>query len=124
MDDRTRPDTNVVLLRRKGDPSEAERERVASTILAEPDDIATFSRGNLVPPRADTRDEAEEPAPSPDPFFDRFQETSESASQPAPSGAASSPHRGSLQARDPASPRFPRALQVSPGRLRDARLTG
>jgi hypothetical protein len=41
MDDRNRPDTNVVLLRRKGDPSEAERERVASTIFAEPDDIAT-----------------------------------------------------------------------------------
>ena len=65
MDDRTRPDTNVVLLRRKGDPSEAERERVASTIFAEPDDIATFSRGNLVPPRPDTRDDAEEAAPSP-----------------------------------------------------------
>ena len=84
MDDRNRPDTNVVLLRRKGDPSEAERERVASTIFAEPDDIATFSRGNLVPPRPDTRDDAEEPAPSPDPFFDRLQETSESdGTQPA-----------------------------------------
>jgi hypothetical protein len=84
MDDRTRPDTNVVLLRRKGDPSEAERERVASTIFAEPDDIATFSRGNLVPPRPDTRDDAGEPAPSPDPFFDRLQETSESdGTQPA-----------------------------------------
>ena len=84
MDDRTRPDTNVVLLRRKGDPSEAERERVASTIFAEPDDIATFSRGNLVPPRPDTRDDAEEPAPSPDPFFDRLQETSKSdGTQPA-----------------------------------------
>jgi hypothetical protein len=78
MDDRTRPDTNVVLLRRKGEPSEAERERVASTIFAEPDDIATFSRGNLVPPPPDTRDDAEEPAPSSDPFFDRLQETSES----------------------------------------------
>jgi hypothetical protein len=78
MDDRTRPDTNVVLLRRKGDPSEAERERVASTIFAEPDDIATFSRGNLVPPRPNTRDDAEEPAPPPDLFFDRLQEGSES----------------------------------------------
>jgi hypothetical protein len=76
MDDRTRPDTNVVLLRRKGDPSEADRERVASTIFAEPDDIATFSRGNLVPPRPDTRDDAEELAPSSDPFFDRLQEAS------------------------------------------------
>ncbi len=76
MDDRTRPDTNVVLLRRKGDPSEAERERVASTIFAEPDDIATFSRGNLVPPRPDTRDADEELAPSSDPFFDRLREAS------------------------------------------------
>jgi hypothetical protein len=73
MDDCTPPDTNVVLLRRKGDPCEAERERVASTIFAEPDDVATFSRGNLVPPRPDARDTAEEPAPSPDPFFDRLQ---------------------------------------------------
>jgi len=73
MDDRNRPDTNVVLLRRKGDPSEAERERVASTIFAEPDDIATFSRGNLVPPRPDAGDGVEL---SPDPFFDRLQEAS------------------------------------------------
>lgn len=71
MDDRTRPDTNVVLLRRKGDPGEVERERVASTIFAEPDDVATFSRGNLVPPRPDARD-ANGAAPSPDPFFDRL----------------------------------------------------
>ena len=76
MDDRTPPDTNVVLLRRKGDPSEAERERVASTIFAEPDDIATFSRGNLVPPRPDARDADEETAPSADPFFDRLQAVS------------------------------------------------
>jgi hypothetical protein len=76
MDDRTRPDSNVVVLRRKGDPSEHERERVASTIFAEPDDIATFSRGNLVPPRPDSRDDDQEPAPSPDPFFDRLQEAS------------------------------------------------
>src|ERR1700758_1299625 len=76
MDDRNRPDTNVVLLRRKGDPSEAERERVASTIFAEPDDIATFSRGNLVPPRPDTRDEDTHLAPSSDPFFDRDQDAS------------------------------------------------
>lgn len=84
MDDRTRPDTNVVLLRRKGDPSEAERERVASTIFAEPDDIATFSRGNLVPPRPDTRDDDEELAPSPDPFFDGLHEASTTdGTQPA-----------------------------------------
>ena len=76
MDDRTRPDTNVVLLRRKGDPSEAERERVASTIFTEPDDIATFSRGNLVPPRPETRDDDAELAPPSDPFFERLQEAS------------------------------------------------
>ena len=77
MDDRNRPDTNVVLLRRKGeDPSDAERERVASTIFAEPDDIATFSRGNLVPPRPDTHDGDTDLAPSCDPFFDRDQDAS------------------------------------------------
>jgi hypothetical protein len=76
MDDRTRADTNVVLLRRKGDLSEAERERVASTIFAEPDDIATFSRGNLVPPRPDTSDEDTDLAPSADPFFDGDQAAS------------------------------------------------
>jgi hypothetical protein len=74
MDDRNRPDTNVVLLRRKGDPSEAERERVASTIFAEPDEIATFSRGNLVPPRPDTRDDEADSGPQSDPFFERLQE--------------------------------------------------
>ena len=76
MDDRTRPDTNVVLLRRKGDPCEAERERVASTIFAEPDDVATFSRGNLVPPRPDASDANDELAPSADPFFDGLQPAS------------------------------------------------
>ncbi len=76
MDDRTPPDTNVVLLRRKGDPCEAERERVASTIFAEPDDVATFSRGNLVPPRPDAGDATEETAPQADPFFDRLQAAS------------------------------------------------
>ena len=78
MDDRSRPDTNVVLLRRKGDPCEAERERerVASTIFAEPDDVAPFSRGNLVPPRPDARDANDEVAPSADPFFDRLQAAS------------------------------------------------
>jgi hypothetical protein len=79
MDDRTPPDTNVVLLRRKGDPCEAERERVASTIFAEPDDVATFSRGNLVPPPPDARDANDEAAPSADPFFDRLQAASKTA---------------------------------------------
>ena len=56
MDGRDQPDTNVVQIRRRGDPSEAERRRLASTIFAEPDDVATFSRGNLVPPRPNSRD--------------------------------------------------------------------
>ncbi len=106
MDDRTRPDTNVVLLRRKGDPSEAERERVASTIFAEPDDIATFSRGNLVPPRPDTRHADEELAPSPDPFFDRLQETSESdgtqTADPADDGESTDAYFDRLATRTPA----------------------
>jgi hypothetical protein len=34
MDGRNHPDTNVVRLRRKGDPSEVERERLASTVFA------------------------------------------------------------------------------------------
>ena len=72
MDGRDQPDTNVVRIRRRGDPSEAERRRLASTIFAEPDDVATFSRGNLVPPRPDARDANEELAPSSDPFFDRL----------------------------------------------------
>jgi hypothetical protein len=49
---------------------------VASTIFAEPDDVATFSRGNLVPPRPDARDATEQTAPSSDAFFDRLQATS------------------------------------------------
>ena len=106
MDDRTPPDTNVVLLRRKGDPSEAERERVASTIFAEPDDIATFSRGNLVPPRPDTRDDAEESAPSPDPFFDRLQQTSESddmqPADPADDGESTDAYFDRLATQSPA----------------------
>jgi hypothetical protein len=49
---------------------------VASTIFAEPDDIATFSRGNLVPPRPDARDATEQTAPTSDPFFGRLQAAS------------------------------------------------
>ena len=53
MDGRDQPDTNVVRIRRRGDPSEAERRRLASTIFAEEDDVGTFSHGNLVPPATD-----------------------------------------------------------------------
>src|SRR6202035_2755405 len=73
MDDRNQPDTNVVRLRRKGDPSEAEREQLASTIFAEPDEVGTFSRGNLVPPSAAGQPGSDEPEPTADPFFESLQ---------------------------------------------------
>ena len=64
MDGRDQPDTNVVRIRRRGDPSEAERRRLASTIFAEQDDVGTFSRGNLVPPATDHPTEPRERRPS------------------------------------------------------------
>jgi hypothetical protein len=48
MDDRKPPDTNVVRLRRNGDLSDEERQRLASTIFADQDEVGTFSRGNLM----------------------------------------------------------------------------
>jgi hypothetical protein len=72
MDNRPPPDSNVVRLRRNGDPSEAERKKLASTIFAEQDDVGPFSCGNLVPP-APTPPPAEEPSPEADPFFEQFQ---------------------------------------------------
>ena len=62
MDDRKPPDTNVVRLRRNGDPSDEERQRLASTIFAEQDEVGTFSRGNLVPPAPATPPASNEPA--------------------------------------------------------------
>ncbi len=50
MDDRKPPDPNVVRLRRDGDFSDEERQRLASTIFADQDEVGTFSRGNLIPP--------------------------------------------------------------------------
>jgi hypothetical protein len=44
MDDRDHPNTNVVQIRRKDDPGEEERRRIAETIFAE-EDVGTFSRG-------------------------------------------------------------------------------
>jgi hypothetical protein len=71
MDDRKPPDTNVVRLRRNGDPSEEERQRLASTIFAEQDEVGTFSRGNLVPPATETPPARNEP-PAADPFFEQL----------------------------------------------------
>lgn len=73
METRKPPDSNVVRLRRNGEPSAEEREQLASTIFAEQDEIGTFSRGNLVPPvPAASPADTERPA-APDPFFDQLQ---------------------------------------------------
>jgi hypothetical protein len=76
MDGRDQPDTNVVRIRRKGDPSEAERTRLASTIFAEQDDVGTFSHGNLVPPRTGQPDKAPDDGQTTvDPYFENLQRT-------------------------------------------------
>lgn len=73
MDDRDHPDTNVFHLRRKDEPGEEERRRIASTIFAEEDEVGPFSRGNLVAPkpRPDDREEAGQGA---DAYFDQLQQ--------------------------------------------------
>lgn len=73
MDDRDHPDTNVFHLRRKDEPGEEERRRIASTIFAEEDEVGPFSRGNLVAPkpRPDDREEAGHGA---DAYFDQLQQ--------------------------------------------------
>ena len=70
MDNGKPPDTNVVRLRRNGDPSDEERQRLASTIFAEQDEIGTFSRGNLVPPAPTAPPASHEPSAA-DPFFEQ-----------------------------------------------------
>lgn len=76
MDGRDQPDTNVVRIRWKGDPSEAERRRLASTIFAEEDDVGTFSRGNLVPPPTDHPTEPpDDDQATADPYFENLQRT-------------------------------------------------
>ncbi len=71
MDDRKPPETNVVRLRRDGEPDEEERRRLARTIFASEDDVGTFSRGNLLlPPKPAAR---EEPPAERDPFFEELQ---------------------------------------------------
>jgi hypothetical protein len=72
MDNGKPPDTNVVRLRRDGDPSDEERQRLASTIFAEQDEIGTFSRGNLVPPAPTAPPGSHEPSAA-DPFFEQLQ---------------------------------------------------
>jgi hypothetical protein len=75
MDGRDQPDTNVVRIRRRGDPSEAERRRLASTIFAEQDDVGTFSHGNLVPPATNPPTEpANDPRATADPYFEKLQQ--------------------------------------------------
>jgi len=77
MDGRDQPDTNVVRIRRRGDPSEAERKRLARTIFAEEDDVGTFSRGNLVPPRSNPSIQSRDAARvEPDPYFEDLQRNS------------------------------------------------
>jgi hypothetical protein len=69
MDSREPQDSNVVRLRREGEPSDEERERLASTIFASEDEIGPFSRGNLVPPAPAAS--SDEPTTVEDPFFDQ-----------------------------------------------------
>jgi hypothetical protein len=78
-------DRNVVPLRRGGGPDEEERRRLASTIFAEPDEIGTFSQGNLVPPPSQSPDEE---GRQPDPFFeDRLPRAADSGVTPEAPGA-------------------------------------
>lgn len=71
MDDRDRPDTKVVRLRRQGDPDEARREQLARTIFAREDESGTFSLGNLIPPEPKQDNGDDVPEDKPDTFFDR-----------------------------------------------------
>ena len=82
MDDRKPPDTNVVRLRRNGDLSDEERQRLASTIFADQDEVGTFSRGNLVPPAPPAPPASNEP-PAADPFFEQLQAEASNA-KPTP----------------------------------------
>jgi hypothetical protein len=71
MDKREPPDNaKVVRLRRSGEPTDEERERLASTIFAEQDEVAPFSQGNLVLPSAKPPDTARDDAPPSDAFFE------------------------------------------------------
>ena len=85
MDDRKPPESNVVRLRRDGEPDEAERRRLSQTIFASEDEVGTFSRGNLLLPPRDHP--PPEPAAEPVPFFEQLQ-------APDQSGTPAAPHEG------------------------------
>ena len=68
MDDHDHHDTNVVNLRRETGLTGEEREQIAATIFAEPDEISTFSQGNLVPPASPPPDDRKTEDAA-DPFF-------------------------------------------------------
>jgi hypothetical protein len=89
MDHGKPPDTNVVRLRRNGDPSDEERERLAGTIFAEQDEIGTFSRGNLVPPAPSAPPPNHEPSAA-DPFFEQLQTPASGAERRAAAAACDS----------------------------------
>ena len=83
MDDHDHHDTNVVNLRRETALTGEEREQIAATIFAEPDEISTFSQGNLVPPVASPDDRKTEDTA--DPFFaEQLRCRAEAPSRPAP----------------------------------------
>jgi hypothetical protein len=86
MDDGKPPDTNVVRLRRNGDLSDEERQRLASTIFADQDEVGTFSRGNLIPPAPPAPPASNEP-PAADPFFEQLQAEASNTTDQAASGA-------------------------------------
>jgi hypothetical protein len=88
MDSREPPNAEVVRLRRAGEPSEEDRQRLASTIFAEQDEVSTFSRGNLVPPGPSSPSAGETP-PAADPFFEDLQDPQRRAEQPETPAAAS-----------------------------------
>ncbi len=88
MHDRGDHETNVVHLRRRDEPAEAEREWLASTIFAEEDDVGPFSRGNLVPPRRAPDAEPTSPPTERDPFFDDLTTSGTSDGSPAGAGDA------------------------------------
>lgn len=92
MDDRDRPDIKVVHLRRKDDPDDAERRRLAETIFAKQDEVATFSQGNLLHPKPPAAPPPPAiPAAEPDPFFESLRNGSAESHPTASPLAGESP---------------------------------